>query len=286
MAARSSASASGWPWKLPPRDDVRVSPSHRRTRVGLSVTLLTSRSSTCAPTRARRASRRAPAACSGANTHPAPCRSRCGSRMISLSASSARRFAAPICLARDAGARAMRRSSNGRFEPFSASRLIAPAMSATVHEALRLEERERAERGHVLRAVDQREALLRLEHDRRDPGLARAPPPPGESAPSNVRLAFADEHEREVRERREVARGADRALRRDPRMDAALSIATSTSTSTSRTPECPSASTCARSSIIARTSAPPRSGPTPQAVAPDEVLLERRARRRPGCASR
>ena len=38
------------------------------------------------------------------------------------------------------------------------------------------------------------------------------------AAPSELRLAFADHREREMRERREVARGADRALRRDARV--------------------------------------------------------------------
>ena len=124
--------------------------------------------------------------------------------------------------ARGAGARPCRRSSNGRFEPLSASRLIAPATSASVQSASASQQRERAERGHVLRAVDEREPLLRLEHDR-----ARGPPRASASAPgmhltvAKLRLALADQREREVRERREIAGRADRALRRDARRDAA-----------------------------------------------------------------
>ena len=104
----------------------------------------------------------------------------------------------------------------------SASRLIAPATSAATQSRSRVEQRERAERRHVLGAVDEREPLLGFEHDGREPRRARSASAPRHArAASNSRLALADQREREVRERREVARGADRALRRDARVHAA-----------------------------------------------------------------
>ena len=80
---------------------------------------------------------------------------------------------------------------------------------------------ERAERGHELRAVDEREALLRLqahrlEPDRRERLAARA------AGAVDRRLALADQRQREVRERREIAARADRAAARHARQDAAV----------------------------------------------------------------
>jgi hypothetical protein len=80
-----------------------------------------------------------------------------------------------------------------------------------VEQAARVADGQRAGGGHEMRAVDEREALLRLEHD----GLqARAPQRRAavEAVAGQLRLALADEHERDVGERREVARGADRAF--------------------------------------------------------------------------
>ena len=72
-----------------------------------------------------------------------------------------------------------------------------------------------------LRAVDERQALLRLEHDGLEPGAASACA--GRHAPAlEDALALADERERQVGERGEIAARADRALRRDERVDAAV----------------------------------------------------------------
>jgi hypothetical protein len=93
-------------------------------------------------------------------------------------------------------------------------------------QPLGIEQRERPERRHHLRAVDQGEPFLCFENDRRQPGarqdvgrrsvrgLARSVPKPG--------LAFPDHRERDVRERREIARGSDRSARRHARHDAAI----------------------------------------------------------------
>ena len=53
-----------------------------------------------------------------------------------------------------------------------------------LREPARAHEAERAERGHELRAVDEREPLLRLQPDGLEPDARRAPPPPGRSSPS------------------------------------------------------------------------------------------------------
>jgi hypothetical protein len=87
-------------------------------------------------------------------------------------------------------------------------------------EPARAHERERALRRHELRAVDQREALLRGEPDRLEAD-ARQRLEPGQPLALDERLALADERQREMRERREVTRGADRAARRNDRDDAA-----------------------------------------------------------------
>ena len=90
-----------------------------------------------------------------------------------------------------------------------------------LREPARAHDAERAERRHELRAVDQREALLRLEPDRceADRGECFAP---GHARAVGPRLALADERKREVRERREVAAGADRTAARHVRQHAAV----------------------------------------------------------------
>ena len=82
-------------------------------------------------------------------------------------------------------------------------------------------EPEREHRGHELGAVDEREPLLRLqlhglETDPRERVRARQP------LAVDPRLPFADERQREMRERREVARGADRATARHDRQHASV----------------------------------------------------------------
>ncbi len=81
--------------------------------------------------------------------------------------------------------------------------------------------REAADRGHELRPVDEGQPLLRLEHERAEAGGAEAV---GAREPALLEdaLALADQDEGEVGERGEVAARADRALRRDDRVDAAV----------------------------------------------------------------
>jgi len=154
-------------------------------------------------------------------------------------------------------------------------------------EPLRLEDRQRPERRHVLRAVDEREPLLRLEHHRRNPRhpqrvaarqvhrpVRRAELGAGAHARLHRRLPFADHREREVRERREIPDAPTLPCAGMRGCTPLLSMSTSSSTSAGRTPECPSASTCARRSIIPRTAAMGRSGPMPVRVRAHQVLLQ------------
>ena len=107
--------------------------------------------------------------------------------------------------------------------PACASSDIAPATSARLDQPLRAEERERADRGHGLGAVDERDAFLRRELERLDPGrgqrLARRHP-----AAVPPRLPLADQREPEMGERGQVAARAHRSLRRDPRPDARVQV--------------------------------------------------------------
>ena len=82
-------------------------------------------------------------------------------------------------------------------------------------------EPERAERGHELRPVDEREPFLRLQPHRLEPDrLERRRP--GQPPPVDPGLALADQRQREMGERREVAAGADRAPARNVREHAAV----------------------------------------------------------------
>ena len=90
-----------------------------------------------------------------------------------------------------------------------------------VEQAPRIAHRQPAGRRHEVRAVDERQPLLGLERD----GLqARAGQRGGpvQALAVELRLALADEHERDVRQRSEVTRGSDRALGGHHRDDAAL----------------------------------------------------------------
>jgi len=82
-------------------------------------------------------------------------------------------------------------------------------------------EREPAQRADELRAVDEREALLGPEHQRLEPGGGERKGG-GLAAPGHDALALADEREREVGERRQVAAGPDRSLRWDHGQDVSI----------------------------------------------------------------
>jgi hypothetical protein len=83
---------------------------------------------------------------------------------------------------------------------------------------LGVEHGERADRGHVLGAVQERQALLGLERHRRQAGGGQRGRG-GLADAAVLDLALADQAERQVGQRREIAGRADRAAARDQRVD-------------------------------------------------------------------
>ena len=80
------------------------------------------------------------------------------------------------------------------------------------------------QRGGHLGAVDQREPLLGAELGGLEPG-AREPFRRRQDLAADAHMADAEQHRGQMRERREIARGAHRALRRDERVDLVLAAA-------------------------------------------------------------
>ena len=78
---------------------------------------------------------------------------------------------------------------------------------------------ERANPGHELGPVEQRQAFLCLQLDRLERGARQRLGSAARAGTVDGRLALPDEHERDVGQRREVARRAETATRRDDRMD-------------------------------------------------------------------
>ena len=157
------------------------------------------------------------------------------------------------------------RASNGRIEPCSASIESAAAMSAARAS------RSAPASASAATAVDTCVPLISASPSF-GPSATGARPAARErvARPACARvavphLAFADQHERDVRERREVAARADRSAARHARMHAALSAAISASSVSRRMPEKPLASTLARSAIDARTARTGSGSPTPAA---------------------
>ena len=100
--------------------------------------------------------------------------------------------------------------------PLSASTESAPAWMRGGEHALAEEQGVERDRGRGLRAVDQREAFLGGK-DERVAAHALERLRGGHDVAGEVDAAFAHQRGDHVRERGEVARGADAALRRDDR---------------------------------------------------------------------
>ena len=177
--------------------------------------------------RARRAPgcrgrRPSPAARSAASTGPARGRSRrATARSRCRRAARAPRAATAIWPGWPRAA--WMRASKGLIEPWIASSDSAPAISAGGEHVLGAEQAGQRQRGRHLRAVEQRQAFLRAEHEGREAD-ARASLRRRRSRVAVGRrgLAFADQHAGQVRQRRQVARGADRALARNARQHAGI----------------------------------------------------------------
>jgi hypothetical protein len=90
-----------------------------------------------------------------------------------------------------------------------------------LHRPLGAEERERADPRHHLRAVVERQPLLGLQPQRLHAGLAKRLGAAHRLA-AHLGPSLADQHQRQVRQRRQVARGAHRALLGDHRVHAVV----------------------------------------------------------------
>ena len=179
--AKSSASATGSPWKLPPRDDVAVAgrprigvcdAAARGRSSGLSVAAFISIASTRRGGPARRARRRGPGARSGASTGPGPCAAAGGATLDRAVAEQPAQLRGDRDLA---GVRPRRWYAVGERDVRAEQRLddIAAATLAVRSSRSASASEQRAERGHQLRAVEEREALLRAEAQRLEAGLAQ-----------------------------------------------------------------------------------------------------------------
>ena len=73
-------------------------------------------------------------------------------------------------------------------------------------EPPRVREGQAPDAGHQLRAVEQRQPLLGLQHERLEPGSRQDLAAAARAGAVDGRLALADEHERQVGQRGEVAR--------------------------------------------------------------------------------
>ena len=159
--------------------------------------------------------------------------------------------------------------------PCAASVDSAPVISADCAARWAAEQAGERQRGRDLRAVDQRQPFLGAEHDRRRARLRRAPPPPACARRWMKRFADADHHRRHMRQRREVAGGADRALFRDDRDDVLVRASPRSaraSRAARRTRRAPSETSF--SAIISRTMRPASGSPTPQQCDRIEVALQ------------
>ena len=216
-AIMSAAKATGSAWKLPPEI---TSPSAAKTS-GLSETPFASVSRVAAAWRRR--SRQAPITCGWQ-------RRQYGSwmRSSSIEMRGADGAAAHQVAKRrrdlDLAAVAAQLLDAGVERPVRAARRVGRERAGderALEHALGLEQAGERERGRDLRAVEEREALLRGKLDRREAGagerLARRQPRAVEEE-----LALADERGGKMRERREVARRPDRALARHDRDEPAL----------------------------------------------------------------
>ena len=188
--------------------------------------------------RARRARRRGPAACSaGCTASWTRCVGVGPVRCPDLAAGSSSRRCRPTATCPGAAARRSRRSSNAAPVPSIASRLMAPMTSAVSARRIGVVVRQRADAGHQLRPVEEREPLLGAQLDRLEAGprqrLAAGPGP----APSTVASPSPMSTSAMCAS---GARSPDAPrLPRDGTTGwtAALSIATSSSTRSARTPE-------------------------------------------------
>ena len=191
--------------------------------------------------RARRARRRAPAARSASSRRPARGRSSRATALMALSCEQRAGCWRPTCAGRRSGRASWIRGVERMDRAAQRVDRQRRGDVGRAGEPLGAEQRQRGDRGRRLRAVDEREPFLRLRASTGvEPGARESASRPLEHVRvvADRRVAFADQHQREVRERREVAARADRAAaRHDADARARLSSASSCSSVARRMPE-------------------------------------------------
>ena len=246
----SAAKATGSAWKLPPDSASSVSAKIS----GLSETPLASVASVAAAWRSRSSSRahhlRLAAQAIGVLHARVVVQMRGADRAARHQRAQRRRRPRS---GRDGGASAWMRGSNGVSEPRAASVDSAPVTSAGTEQRFRLEQAGQRVGGGELRAVEQRQPLLRPQRQRRQAGRGERFRRRHATRRPKRDLADADHRRRHVGERREIARGADRALRRhDRHQPARQHRLEQRAASAGRTPEAPWARLASFSAIISR----------------------------------
>ena len=214
MAIMSAAKATGSAWKLPPET---TSPVSANTS-GLSLTPFASTASVAAACRSR--SRQAPITCGWQRRQYGSCTRgssgpRCEARMALPSINARSAAAASICPRWPRTA--WMRGSNGPSLPFAASVASAPVTSAVCKA--RSASNSPASASAVLTWVPLSSASPSLGPSSSGASPCRASA--ADASPLAEERAHPHQRRRHVRERREVARGADRALRRDDGQQAA-----------------------------------------------------------------
>ena len=117
------------------------------------------------------------------------------------------------------GRSACRSAAKTRSVPSRPSTLIAAAMSATTQQVAQVGDRQHEHAEHPVGAVDQRQAFLLGQHDRLDPRRAQRLAGVEQRAGGIAHRPLPHQRQRAVRERREVARAAERAVLVDDRRD-------------------------------------------------------------------
>ena len=88
-------------------------------------------------------------------------------------------------------------------------------------EAFRAQQSEPADRVHRLRSIQERETLLGFQYRRRQSGFVQRVQT-RQPFVAVERFAFADQHQRKMRQRRQISARTDRTLFRDDWMHAAI----------------------------------------------------------------
>ena len=189
---------------------------------------------------------------------------------------------ADVALARHSGRAAWMRGVERMHRPAQPVDRQRGGDVGGAREPLGAGDRQRRDRGRRLRAVDERQPFLRRRASTGDkPGGARARRAPAQQrrVVADRGVPLADEHERQVRERREVAARADRPAARHQRVDAAVEQRRSAARASSG--GCPRSPWPARSRAapsIARTARTGSGSPTPAAWLRSRFTLQRAER--------